>query len=360
MTASGFKFDLVPAPNFSQNQDEKWRLAKEKLQAGAGTEAHLLSPAFTEQVVSFVKKYTDTNKTDGSGSLMRQFIRLVKLWNKLALREDVYISGRSYMFELIAIHVWEEHRNERLQDLFLHFLNLMKSFHSLSVEFHNAVTGVDLNNNRLSDSKSSNDALPIILDPSNVHNDLGAGIDEKCVKIFEREAIEWRNKLWQMVNGEYKYNGDENLIQEFVSSWRSLLLSNSSLLERCEWLVMVCKRGAKSRIRAPFLRRQKRTKRPRSSPGLLLLLELVLYRNPRLANAYSKDDMEEAVKAILADLSKLPLQMERVPSKSQQLSSSSPTLSSFRKCSAHLEVVSSRGIKAIIGYRVEHSAGVPY
>ena len=351
MEAGGFKFYLVPAPNLSQNPDEQYRLTLEKISSNSKEVVHLLSPTLAERIVSFMKKYTDTNKTEGS--LMRQFIRLVKLWNKLSVGEDVYISGRSFIFELIAIHVWEKYRSEKLSQLFFHFLNEMESFHSLRVEFHNDSTDVDSNDNRVINLKTSNDDLPIIIDPSNPYNDLGAGIKEKnCIKQFEEAAIDTRNKLWPNIDGEYKYKGDDNMIQEFISSWRSLLLvSNSSLVKNCDWLAMVCKRRSKAPLPAPFLRRQKRSKKPLSSPGLLLLLEQVCYCNPRLANACSKDDMEEAVKAVLKDLTS-QLNFQKVPSKCWQLCSSSPTLSRFRKCSAHLIVLSDRGIKATIGYRV--------
>ena len=369
----GFKFDLVPAPNFNQNQALQCEFAQERI--SNTTKSYLFSSALTEDVVKFVKDYTDTNKA--SGFLVKQFIRLVKLWNRtIYLGKDGYVSGKSYLFELIAIHIWKTHQNETLSRLFLHFLDQMKSFHSLRVCFNSG----DMNSNSLGALKNSKDDRPIIQDPVNKMNDLGAGIDKDIVKIFETKATEWLIKLGEASNGadtrtlysignENISKKDELLINQFVSAWRSAIISDprlkisSSLLCRCEWLLDVRNRATFFMvINDQFLSRLNAS--PTSSNTrirlLLLMLDLLLYRQPSLELARTKEDMEDAVKGLLANLfSRRELTMKSITIGSKKSSrprggwSTSETFTKLRQCTATMTVPSGTDtVNAVIGLRL--------
>ena len=355
----GFKFDLVPAPNFNQNPELQFKFAQEQITIT--TQSYLFSSALTEEVVKFVKDYTDTNKA--SGLLVKQFIRLVKLWNRtIYLGKDRYVSGKSYIFELIAIHIWKTYQNETLtlSQLFLHFLEQMKSFHSLRVCFNSG----DMNNNPLGDLKNSKVDRPIIQDPVNKMNDLGSGIDKDIVKIFETKATEWLTKFRETSNRAFGYKRDELLINQFVSAWRSAIISDSrlkisSLLGRCEWLIDVRNRSTFFMvINDQFLSRLNASPTSSNIRLLLLMLDLLLYRQPSIELAITKEDMEDAVKGFLANLlSRRELTMKSITIGSKKSSrrgwSTSETFTKLRQCTATMTVPSGTDtVNAVIGLRL--------
>lgn len=344
VTVDGIEFDLVPAPNFSQDKIKQCQRARELISI-APQKLYIYSTALTEDSMEFVKKYTDANKT------VSQFIRLVKLWNRM-VDLDKYISGRSYIFELIAIHIWESNQNETLSKLFLEFLKQMKSFRSMRVSFKKAPdvpTGDCLN----AAIKKANEVRPVILNPSNQAHDLGNEFEEGDVKVFEKKAAEWEIKSGQMGRVE------ENLICEFVSSWKSVLPEKISLLiNRCEWLVDVCLSNE-----AAYSMRQNKLTENKALP-LILFLKKLLEGHPTLENRLKTSSqyminwsgcswiMAGAIIAILSGLMSKPIKMEEIKIGDRERYSSSAQLSRFNQCTAYFPLYSGGGaVCATLGFR---------
>lgn len=329
----GFSFDLVPTISFGQDKEVQRECAQEMI--NESNQSYKYSPALTEAADQFVAKYTDTKTCDGYR--VRQFIRLVKLWNR-TIEVDGYISGRSLIFELIAIHIWtlkEKEKLDTLSKLFLHFLKLMKSFRSLRV------SGSSDSNNNQTAADSGKLNRPIIQHPVNEKNDLGKGIGN-FVDIFEGKAEQWLEKLG--ANENNGLNGDQKIIQELVCSWRQPVVDEfSAQLSHCEWLLFM--RNNRCPHHPSYVRRRKIVMKPRIDTGLLLALELLLYRHPGLPQVCTMEAARELLVEVLSkhNASSGLLTMQTLIVGLEQRLSSKPTLRKIKQIKAYLSLPSVNG-----------------
>lgn len=342
VTVGKFEFDLVPAANFDQDPKEQCKRARELI-SKAPDQSYLYSSALTEDAVDFVKGYTDKYAAFG------MLVRLVKLWNRivdLSKCKPKKISGRSLIFELIAIHVWEAHRTDTLLNLFLRFLGQMIFFRSLRVSFS---TGPDPPTGNCLEAAAQKSKLsrPVILDPVNKVNDLGAAFDKvtEAVQVFEDTASQWLQTLVR------KGNSEEAVIRMFASQGNAVPPQISSLVNRCEWLLDV---RNSQRITQKQCYYSKECDRTTVQP-LILYLKKLLNNHPTIARASSTSEMEAAIIAILSGLESKPLKMQPIMmnGRHRQRCSSSHSLSSFNQCPAYMVVSSSpRRVKATVGFQL--------
>jgi hypothetical protein len=170
-------FDLLPATNFvnlspqpggevlARIQAEK---ALECITKNPGRDGYKYGSACAEQQVEFLKNQSP---------FVHSVVRLAKFWNK-TLHQFPYISGRSTMIELIAIHaatIQEQGQRSCLEG-FKIFLTLMKEFDKLSIIFFEGSQVPAF----------VRDQRPLVLDPVNPYNNFADFRDDNKANVISK------------------------------------------------------------------------------------------------------------------------------------------------------------------------------
>jgi len=137
-------------------------------------DSYFLSGSLTETSIEFIKKQSP---------FAHNLIRLAKFWNKTIFIQE-YISGRSTLIELIAIYAANKEEKYDRQSIlrgFKSFLVLMKDFKTLNIVFE-----MFYKRNEVETYVSSQS--PLILDPSNPHNNFAHDITENVINKFKEFA----------------------------------------------------------------------------------------------------------------------------------------------------------------------------
>lgn len=183
----GVNFDICTAISFDQNPKKQREKVLEKIrQLPKLTEnSYKYSTSLTETQVEFVKRQS---------SFAHKLIRLAKYWNK-TLFIDSYVSGRSTLIELIAIHtaiIEEQRPKQSLFRGFNEFLKSMSEFDKLNIVFDMFYSKAEIPTNVF-------EQKPLVLDPCNQYSNF-VHFSEKIIKQFKDFANESLNRLNKLVN----------------------------------------------------------------------------------------------------------------------------------------------------------------
>lgn len=196
----GFDVDLLPAIDFvtvktiSNPASEQAFHVLQSINEQKD-KAYYYSSALAESQLAFMKQQSP---------FIHDLVRLCKLWNKSLLIDD-YISGRSTLMELLAVHAGkkEEDRsclqeNQSLLRAFDTFLTLMQHFGQMKIEFDFDPLKPQRSINDFPDLKSNGHlkrTAPFVIEPANPFNNLAAGVKASSRKLFEYYATESRRRL---------------------------------------------------------------------------------------------------------------------------------------------------------------------
>jgi hypothetical protein len=152
---NGVKFDICAAINFDQNPNKQRQKVLEIIRRSPqpSKNSYKYSTSLTETQVEFVKMQSP---------FAHKLIRLAKYWNK-TLFIDGFVSGRSSLIELIAIHeaIIEDQRPQKsLLRAFISFLKSMSNFDKLNSELLSSIIKQAISNNSTSESRLVTIVLP--------------------------------------------------------------------------------------------------------------------------------------------------------------------------------------------------------
>uniref|UniRef100_T1JEY7 2'-5'-oligoadenylate synthetase 1 domain-containing protein n=1 Tax=Strigamia maritima TaxID=126957 RepID=T1JEY7_STRMM len=167
-TVDGFEFDIVPAVNFSQNPAVQRRRVLEEIGKlrHPSKDGYRWSSSLIYDQVEFIKKQS---------SFAHHVIRLAKFWNRSIYIEE-YVSGRSTIIELIAVHAAKEverqYNEESLVRAMHLFFSMMRNLKSVNITFHMSYPPSQVENYVLQQR-------PLVLDPSNPYNNFAYDLCRK-------------------------------------------------------------------------------------------------------------------------------------------------------------------------------------
>lgn len=195
----GFDVDLLPAMDFVTtpvaNPASEQAFYALQCVSKRKDKAYHYSSALVETQLAFMRKQSP---------FVHDLVRLCKLWNK-SLLIDGYISGRSTLIELVAVHAGkkEEDRTcfkekQSLLSAFDTFLTLMQHFGQIKIEFDFDPLQPQRSIDQFPQLKS-NDHLkcttPFVIEPANPFNNLAGGVTLTHAKLLESFATETRRRL---------------------------------------------------------------------------------------------------------------------------------------------------------------------
>lgn len=205
---SGFRMDLVPAPNFLKTPNQKWILmqqlaALERIKRNPRENCYKYSSALAVSTVQFMKE------RDG---FTNQMARIAKFWYK-SLSFNEYISGASLFIELVAVYAAKNgYKGNRRYcphlKAFIRFLLLLMRFDELDVifEMDPQIFGKHL--------QHIDTELPRVIDPVNPYNNLVRNWNTKMRAWIVKYAEETYERLRDLVVDEPDTITMEHLIDD--------------------------------------------------------------------------------------------------------------------------------------------------
>ncbi|ODN04485.1 hypothetical protein Ocin01_02208 [Orchesella cincta] len=186
-------FDLLPATNYVKGLDlvslrgqsvgelearivQKNIREQQKRSIAAENDVNeqknrMYSSCLAEMTVDCIRDYVKVDRT-------LKVVRLAKFWNYHLDMDGEYVSARSCIIEIIAIHAHLKRVKKRdLVASFYEFLEAMRDFSKLEISLNNQSINPVFDNE-----------LPLIIDPANELNNLARGISKRAVNVFETQA----------------------------------------------------------------------------------------------------------------------------------------------------------------------------